>query len=198
MKRRAAAAVLPLVMFAVLLLLPAGQHEPGEAATYKVDPVHACVWFRIKHLDVAYFYGRFNDIAGEFVLDEKDPGNSRIEVRVQAASIDTANADRDKHLKSAELFDVEKFPQITFTSRSFKPAGADTYEVAGDLTFHGVKRPLTVKLEKTGAGKDPWGNYRVGLETTFTVKRSEFGMTAMPGALGEDVRLTVSVEGLRQ
>lgn len=177
----------------------AGAQQPAEApSTYTIDPVHTCVWFRIRHLNIGNFYGRFNRIEGTFVWDEANPENNRLEATVPVESIDTNNVDRDKHLKSEEYFHAERFPTMTFKSRAFKKSAENEYLVQGELTLRGVTKPISLKLERIGAGQDPWGNQRLGLETTFTIQRSEFGLNAMPGALGEDVRLTIALEGIRQ
>ena len=173
--------------------------EPGaEAKTYKADPVHSSVLFRIKHLDVSYFHGRFNGVAGTFVFDDENPSAASLDIQIKVEDIDTNNADRDKHLKSPDFFDAEKYPLVTFKSRSLRKTGDHTYEVTGDLTLHGVTKPLTVGLERIGSAKDPWGGYRTGFETVFTIKRSDFGMTNMIGPVGDEVRLTIAIEGVRQ
>ena len=192
----AATALLPLVLAQTAAEKP--QPPAGGSETYQIDPIHSSNCFRIKHLNVAYFYGRFNEVAGTFVFNDADPAACSFDVQVNVDSVDTHNADRDKHLKSAELFDVEKHPQITFKSTSVKKMGEQTYDVTGDLTLHGVTKPLTVKIERTGAGPGMKGEYRSGCETNFEIKRSDFGMTAMIGPLGDDVRLTFSLEGIRQ
>lgn len=171
---------------------------PSASGTYKLDPVHSSNVFRIKHLNVANFYGRFNEMSGSFTLDEAAPEKSRFEVTIKTASVDTNNADRDKHVRSPELFDVEKYPEMTFRSKSVKPAGENALDVSGELTFRGVTKPLDVKIERTGSGPGMRGEFRTGFETTFTIKRSDFGMTALLPGLGDEVRITVSVEGIRQ
>jgi polyisoprenoid-binding protein YceI len=165
---------------------------------HSIDPVHTSVWFKINHLGVADFYGRFNDVSGTLTIDQDDPTQSALEVAIKVASIDTANADRDKHLKSEEYFNVEKHPQITFKSKSFKAAGDKTWQVAGELTMLGKTRPLTIELKQTGTGKDPWGNVRVGIATEFKIKRTDFGMDAAVGMLGDEVTLIVSAECIQQ
>lgn len=170
----------------------------GKAETYKVDPVHSSNWFRIKHLNVTYFYGRFSEVAGTYTLDEANPAGSSFDIQIKTESIDTHNDARNKHLKSADFFDAEKYPEISFKSTSVKKTGEKEYEVKGDLTLHGVTKPLTVKVEYTGAGPGMKGEYRSGFETTFDIERSDFGMNTMQGPLGDDVPLTVSIEGIRQ
>ncbi len=185
-----------LFLFAFSLLL-VFSFQAVAAETYKVDPVHSMTVFRIKHL-VSYSYGRFNDLSGTFNIDTETPAKSSVELEVKIESVDTFNEKRDQHLKSPDFFNAKQFPVITFKSKAVKKINEDTYEVTGDLSLHGVTRPLTLKVQQTGAGKDPWGGYRIGFETTFTLKRSEFGITFMPDVVGDEVRMTVSIEGIRQ
>ncbi len=175
-----------------------GSPTASAGVAYEVDPVHSALIFRIKHLNVAYFYGRFNEIEGTFVLDDADPARCEFDLRVKVASIDTNNADRDKHLKSADFFDFEHHPLITFKSRSVKKTGDNTLEVTGELTLRGVTKPLTVKVERTGCGPGMRGEQRCGWETTFEIRRSDFGMTALLGPVGDEVRLLVGIEGVRR
>ena len=165
---------------------------------FKVDPVHSAITFQIKHLGISYVQGRFNNAAGTITFDKKKPENSSTEISVKVADIDTFNTDRDKHLKSEEFFNAEKYPVISFGSETFKKVSEDIYEVGGRLTFHGVTRPLTVEVRHIGSGYDPWGGFRAGFETVFTIKRSDFGMTHMLGGVGDEVKLTVNIEGIRQ
>ena len=179
-------------------LVAAFSFSAYAAETYKLDPGHTSVVFRIKHLGVAYVYGRFNGPTGSFVFDESSPAKSSIEVQVNAKDVDTAVEKRDNHLRSPDFFNAGEHPLVSFKSTSVKKLDNDTYEVAGNLTLIGKSRPLTVKARHTGSGKDPWGNFRRGFETSFTIKRSEFGMNFMLGGVSDDVAITVSVEGIRQ
>jgi polyisoprenoid-binding protein YceI len=174
-----------------------GFFAPAMAAeSFKVDPVHSNVIFRIKHLDVSFFYARFKEITGTFNFDEP----TGIAIEVKPESVDTKSEKLDTHLKSADFFNVKEFPTISFKSTAIKPVAdkEGTYEVTGDLTLHGVTKPLTVTLEKSGMGADPWGGQRCGFEVLFTIKRSDFGMNFMLDKLGDEVRLTVSVEGSKK
>ena len=181
------------------LILAAGFLNPAAAAeTYKLDPAHTSVVFRVKHLGVANVYGRFNGPSGSFVFDESSPASSSIEIQVNAQDVDTAVEKRDNHLRSPDFFNAAEHPVIHFKSTSVKRADEAKYEVSGDLTLLGKTKPITVTAHKTGEGKDPWGNYRLGFETRFTIKRSEFGMNFMMGGVSDSVRLIVSVEGIRQ
>jgi len=165
--------------------------------TYKLDPVHSSIVFRIKHLGISYVYGRFHSPEGVIKFDEGNPSNGFVEVTVKASDIDTENADRDNHLRSVDFFDVEKFPRISFKSRDVKMIKDDLYEVAGDMNLHGVTRKILINITRTGSGKDPWGGFRVGAETTFTIKRSDYGMTGMMGIVGDKVELTISIEAVK-
>ena len=180
------------------LLLALFSVSADAAETYKLDPAHTSIVFRVKHLDVAYVYGRFNGPTGTFELDESSPAKSSIEVQVNASDVDTAVEKRDNHLRSPDFFNAEDYPLVSFKSTSVKKLDQQTYEVTGNLTLLGKSRPITVKAHDTGAGKDPWGNFRRGFETSFKIKRSEFGMNFMLDGVSDEVVLTVSVEGIRQ
>ena len=168
------------------------------ADQYKVDRSHSSVIFRIKHMGVSYCYGRFNQVSGVFNLDEQNPAASAIDVTVAAESVDTANEQRDAHLRNADFFDVAKYPTIRFQATKVSRAGTGPFTVEGNLSLHGVTRPTTVTIEATGVGKGQFGETRSGIEGIFTIRRSEFGMDKMVDAIGDDVRLMVSLEGIRQ
>jgi polyisoprenoid-binding protein YceI len=189
-----------LMLLEVLIFGPLAAFSVSAyaAETYKLDPDHTSVVFRVKHLEVAYVYGRFNAPTGSFVFDESSPANSSIKVRLNTKNVDTAVEKRDNHLRSPDFFNAEDHPIISFTSTSVKKLNDDTYEVSGNLTLLGKSRPLSVKAQNTGSGRDPWGNFRQGFETTFTIKRSEFGMNFMLGGISDEVVITVSVTGIRQ
>jgi polyisoprenoid-binding protein YceI len=169
--------------------------QPGWAAeTYQTDSVHSSVVFRVKHMNTSFAYGRFNEITGTFALDKASPSQSKFDFQVKAATIDTANAKRDQHLKGPDFFNVVQYPTLSFASKSVTASG-DGFEVTGDLTMHGVTKPVTVQVVPTGAGPGPTGGKIAGIETTFTIKRSDFGMNKRIPMLADDVRVTVSVEG---
>jgi polyisoprenoid-binding protein YceI len=167
----------------------------GAADTYKADPAHSSIIYRVKHMNTSYSWGRFNVLAGSFSLDEQDPSQSKFEFQVKTASIDSGNAQRDGHLKSPDFFNATQFPTITFKSTSVSKTGNDSYDVNGDLTLHGVTKPVTFKLTKTGAGRGPMGGTIAGVEANTALKRSDFKMSSMLNAVGDDVTVYVSVEG---
>ncbi|MFM9996492.1 MAG: YceI family protein [Phycisphaerales bacterium] len=173
----------------------------NTAATYKVDPVHSSNMFRIKHNGVANFYGRFKETTGSIQWDDADAAACSLKVEIPLSGIDTGVAARDGHLKSADFFNAAQFPTLAFTSTSMKKTGEDAFSLAGDLTMHGVTKPISAELLKTGAGKDGRsGRDLIGLEAKFTVKRSDFGMDygVSGGGLGDEVHVVVSLEAGKQ
>ncbi len=169
----------------------------SAADDYKLDESHTGIVFVIKHLNMSYTYGRFNESEGVFAIDTNDPTRSSFSFTVKTASVDTGHKKRDEHLRSPDFFNAKQFPVITFKSTAVE-AVEQGYRVAGDLTLHGVSRSLTVELEKLGEGKDPWGNDRIGFATELRIKRSDFGIDHMLSAVGDDVRILISFEGIRQ
>ena len=165
------------------------------AETWQIDAVHSTVMFRIKHMDVGYFYGVFKDISGTVVFDPSMPEQSSVNAVVKTASIDSRNPDRDKHLMGPDFFDVEKYPEMQFKSVSWKKLSEDGYEVTGDFTLLGVTKRMTILVRHTGAGKGIQGEMRTGFETVFTIKRGDFGMTKfLPTGASDEVTLTISIE----
>lgn len=187
-------------LFLVFLcfILCSGSLAGAETRQYAIDPVHSSAVFRIKHLNVAYFYGRFNGLSGEIAFDPESAQNCAVQASVRVENVDTNNPKRDKHLQSADFFHMEKYPDIAFKSLSVKKADEKTYTISGQISFHGKTRPLTVQAKFTGQGKDPWGGYRVGFETRFKLKRSDFGMDQMRDLLGDAVVIYLSLEGVRK
>ena len=146
------------------------------SGTYTLDPSHSRIGFVARHAMVTKVRGAFNDVAGSGYFDAEDPSASRLEVVIQAASIDTRNADRDGHLRSNDFFDMERYPEITFVSTSVRPTGDDEFDVTGDLTIKGVTRSVTVPFEVSGPAVDPFGNTRIGLEGKVVVNRKDWGV----------------------
>ena len=181
-------------------LLPA--LAAADPAVYKVDSDHSGVSFSIRHF-VSNVPGRFKDFDGVIKYDPQNPAASSVNFTIQAASIDTDNADRDNHLRGADFFEVEKFPTLTFSSSSVKAVDADTLEVTGELTMKGVTKKVTVPVELLGTVKTPRGE-KAGFETAFKVDRKDYGITwnralDTGGAiLGDDVKINISIEADRQ
>jgi polyisoprenoid-binding protein YceI len=144
--------------------------------TWKIDTSHSNVGFTVRHMMMLKVHGRFGKWDGKITLDEADPTRSSVAVSVDVASIDTNEAKRDGHLRSADFFDVEKFPKLTFESKRVTALGGGELEVAGDLTLHGVTKEVVLKAAQVGKGKDPWGNERIAFEATTSINRSDFGL----------------------
>ena len=174
------------------------QSAPAAPATYKLDGVHSMVIFRIKHLGVSYTYGRFNDVSGTVKWAGSNPAGASFDVTIKAASVDTNEPRRDQHLRGPDFFDAKQFPTIRFKSTNTEAGEGGAFKLTGNLTLHGVTQPITVTFQQIGEGKDPWGGYRAGFESTFKIKRSDFGMTKILNAAGDEVTLMVSLEGIRK
>ena len=171
------------------------------AASYKIDPEHSSVSFKIRHL-LSHVTGNFNTFEGTIEYDAAAPEKSSAQATIQAASIDTNVEGRDKHLKTADFFDVEKYPTLTFKSTSVSDVKENHGKLNGILNMHGVEKPITLDLEMHGVGKDPWGNTRAGFSATTKINRKDFGIVwnkALESGqvlLGEDVEVTLDVEGV--
>lgn len=149
----------------------------ATAGTYAVDPTHSRIGFVARHAMVTKVRGSFNEFEGSGYFDPQNPADSRLEVTIQAASIDTRNSDRDAHLRSNDFFDMDNYPTITFLSTATSSAGDSAYRVTGDLTIKGVTQPVTIDLELTGTAQDPWGNTRLGLEGSTVINRKDWGVS---------------------
>lgn len=145
--------------------------------SWTLDSAHSQVGFAIRHMMISTVRGKFDQFDGDFTLDEQDPTRSQAEGRVQVASIDTGNEERDNHLRSADFFDARTYPTITFKSRQITSKGTDAYLVTGDLTMHGVTKELTLEAELSPEAKDPWGNLRRGVSLRGFLNRKDFGLT---------------------
>ena len=175
--------------------------QQTKTSTWNIDPVHSVAEFKVKHMMIANVKGHFTALKGAAVLDETDIANSRVEATIEAASVNTREPQRDAHLKSADFFDVEKFPALTFKSTRIARKGPGELAVTGDLTIHGVTREVVFDVEgPTPPAKDPWGNLRVGLSATTKISRKDFGLTwnaalETGGILvGDDVAITLDVQ----
>lgn len=173
---------------------------PASAADYVIDTknAHASITFRIKHLGFSWLTGRFDKFSGNFTFDDKNPDASKVKVEIDTTSIDTNHAERDKHLRAADLLDTEMFPTATFESTSVKASGPDKAKITGNLTLHGVTKEITIDAERLGGGKDPWGGYRDGFTGTTELTLADFGINRDLGPASKTVELMLDVEGIRQ
>ena len=178
-------------------LLSAGS---AMAADYVIDKEgqHAFVDFKISHLGYSYITGTFKDLDGKFSFDAAKPEDAKVEVNVRTASVFSNHAERDKHLRSADVLNVGAHPVATFKSTSVKPTGERSFDITGDLSLNGVTRPVTIRASLIGEGKDPWGGYRAGFEGATRLKLKDFAIATDLGPASQEVELTLSVEGVRQ
>jgi polyisoprenoid-binding protein YceI len=171
-----------------------GAPPAAAAGSYQVDPVHSTVIYRIKHLNTSWSYGRFDKISGTVAIDTAKPEKSSVSVEIDVGSLDTGNKKRDSDVKGPDFFDAVQFPTATFASKTVKKTAEGKYSVSGEFNLHGVKKPLTVDFEEIGHSDTKMG-VRAGYYGVFVIKRSDFGMKVMPDAVGDDVQVTVSIEG---
>lgn len=167
------------------------------AGTFKVDPPHSFAMFRITHLGAGVAYGMFDGPTG--TMEQSADGLKSVEFHVEIDKVHTGNEQRDKHLKGPDFFNAKQFPEMTFKSTGVKPGSdAKTFDVTGDLTIKGVTKPATVTLKKLGEGKGMQGELRAGYEGMFKVNRLAYGISWNPGAVGNDVDVTIAFEGVKQ
>jgi polyisoprenoid-binding protein YceI len=171
--------------------------------TWAIDPAHTHVAFAVKHLMISTVRGRFTGVTGTVHTDEADPSRSDVEIEIDATTIDTREPQRDGHLKSPDFLDVEKFPKLTF--RSTRVSGTlEQFKLTGDLTIHGVTKPVTLDVTAEGQAKDPWGGERAGFTATTSLKRSDFGLNwnqvLEAGGLlvGDEVKISIDAELLKK
>jgi polyisoprenoid-binding protein YceI len=175
--------------------------EVTATTTWNIDPVHSTAQFKVKHMMISNVKGEFTAVTGTLKLDRSNVTESQVEASIDAATINTRDAQRDAHLKSADFLDVEKFPTLRFKSTRVLRRGDGELAVAGDLTIHGITRNVVLEVEGPSAPtKDPWGNIRIGLSATARINRKDFGLTwnaalETGGILvGDEVTMTLDVE----
>ncbi|KKJ78129.1 hypothetical protein WH95_01900 [Kiloniella litopenaei] len=170
----------------------------AQAETYQLDTqgAHASIQFKISHLGYSWILARFNKFEGQFEFDENKPEASSISITVDTASLDSNHAERDKHLRSADFFDVSKFPTATFVSTGLKPVNDTKAVLSGDLTIKGVTKPITMDVNWIGGGDDPWGYVRQGFEGSVVIPVGDYGMMDM-GPSAQEVEILVFFEGVR-
>lgn len=184
--------------------MPTVPQPPAVApviTTWQIDPAHSQFEFAVRHLMISNVRGRFSDVTGQVATPGGDFGRAQVEATVRIASIDTRESQRDAHLRSADFFDADRFPVITFVSRRVAPRGTQTqFVVVGDLTIRGVTREVRLDVTAEGRGPDPWGNERAGFSATGRISRKEFGLTwnqlleTGGVAVGDEVKITIDAE----
>ena len=170
----------------------------AEAADYSIDSAHSFVQFKISHVGVSWMIGTFETVSGSFTYDpEAGPEAQSITVEIDTASVDTNHAERDKHLRSSDFLSVDEFPTATFVSTGYD-GDAEGGVMTGDLSLHGVTRPIAIAVKRVGEGKDPWGGYRAGFEGSVTIARKDYGMGYNLGPASETMELSLFIEGVRR
>jgi len=188
-----------LIAFLIILgLMAAPQIARGEDYVIDTKGSHAAIHFKIPHLGYSWLIGRFNTFEGSFSYDEKNPAAAKVKVTIDTASVDSNHAKRDKHLRSKDFLDVNKYPKATFVSTSFEPKGDGTGILKGDFTLHGVTRPIEIEVTQVGAGKDPWGGFRRGFVGKTSFALSDYNINFDLGPASKVVELSLTVEGKRQ
>lgn len=171
--------------------------------TYTIDPSHSRVGFVARHAMVTKVRGAFKEFEGRGHFDAADPSRTNLSLTIKADSLDTGSQDRDEHLRTNDFFDMEQYPELSFTSTEVKQTGEDTFEVTGDLTIKDTTKPVTVEFEFTGAATDPFGNHRIGFEGSTKVNRKDWGLTwnapleAGGVLVGEKVTLEFDVSAIK-
>jgi polyisoprenoid-binding protein YceI len=175
--------------------------QSTKPTQWQIDPAHSAAHFSVRHLMISNVRGEFTNISGSALMDPADLSNSSVEVTIQAASLSTREPQRDEHLRSADFFDVAKYPTLTFRSKRIESQGAEYLKLVGDLTIHGVTKEVTLDIEgPTPAIKDPWGNVRVGVTGSTKINRKDFGLvwntlTETGGlVVGDEVKITIEAE----
>jgi polyisoprenoid-binding protein YceI len=180
---------------ATTTLIPAG--------TWAVDPKHSTVEFQVKHMGIANVKGKFNEFAGTLEIGD-DLATAKASGTVKVASVDTNEEQRDAHLRSADFFDAETHPELSFAATAIEPVDEETFRIAGDLTLHGITRPITLEAVVQGTDVDPWGNDRVGLEVVGQLKRSDYDMKFNQALgsgnmlVGDKVKLVLDISAVKQ
>jgi len=176
---------------AAVLSLPAA----AATTTWQLDPAHSAAQFSVRHLAISTVRGAFTSLKGTVQFDDKDITKSSVEVSIDANSVDTRQADRDKDLRSDHFFDVEHFPAITFKSTKVEQVSPGKLKVTGDLTIRGTTKEVVLDVDGPSAPvKDPWGNQRMGISATTKVIRQDFGIKYGPGIIGDEISITIDAE----
>jgi len=194
------------ILAAAALSVSGASPSFAEPVEYQIDPAHTQVIFKVRHLGISNVTGRFDVFEGSYTFDPDNAASSSVEATISAASVDTNEADRDKHLRSDDFLNVEKHPNITFKSKSVTkdPGDSDDYTIVGDLTINGVTKEVELDAEYGGHTTDPWGNERTAFEAETKINRKDFGLTwnkaldAGGFVVGDEVKITLEVEGIHK
>jgi polyisoprenoid-binding protein YceI len=192
----------PAIAMATATLALTAPVVSAAPQTFVVDKAHSEAGFKVRHL-LSKTAGRFSDFDGRILLDPAKLESSSVEFHIRAASVDTDVEDRDKHLRSADFFDVANHPEIVFRSESIRSTGKDRYDVTGTLSIRGIEKRITLPVTYYGQTRDPWGNERAGFSTAITLNRKDFGMVWNKAldqggfVLGDEVWVTLEIEAIK-
>lgn len=188
----------------LMIFIALGMPPPAGAAEYQLDADHSSIQFKVSHLAVSSVTGRFNKIKGTANIPGEDLAARKVQVTIEAASVDTGHQKRDEHIRGADFLDAAKYPTIIFASKRFVKEASGKMKIIGDLTLHGVTREITVDLKGFSPEiKDPWGNFRRGTTATATIDRRDFGITWSKVmdyglAVGNEVSAYIEIEWVRK
>jgi len=182
-------------VFTLIAALALAASAAAQAGTWQIDPNHTAAQFAVRHLGVSTVRGAFTKVSGSAKYDPANPSQLALDATIDTNSVDTRVEMRDNDLRSARFFDVQKYPTMVFHSRATKAAGPGKLQVTGDFTLHGVTKEVVLDVDgPTAAIKDPWGNQRIGASATTKINRQDFGVSTMPGAIGDEITITIDVE----
>jgi len=190
--------IIPIIVLLVSTLTASAQ------TNWKIDAAHSNVLFTVSHMVISEVTGSFREFDATLTQTGNDLTGSKLSAKIKVNSIDTDNEGRDKHLRSADFFDTEKFPEITFNSKSFEKVGDKLYKITGDLTMRGVTKAVVLDVKFNGQMVDPWGNTKAGFKATTTINRKDFGLTwnktldAGGLLVGEDVSISINAEMVKE
>ena len=189
-----------LTLTTAVVALALGISAPLHAAEYTIDTkgAHASISFQIQHLGYSWLKGRFNTFDGTFTYDATKPQDAHVNVTIDAASVDTNHAERNKHLRSADFLETDKFPEAKFVSTAVTVSDGNKAQISGDFTLHGVTKAIVIDAVLIGEGKDPWGGYRAGFEGKTVIALKDFNVKMDLGPASSEVEIFLSVEGVRQ
>ena len=165
--------------------------------TYTVDHTHSAALFQVEHFGISFVSGRFTDLSGTIAVDRENLNNSSVEIVIRTASVNTDLEKRDKHLRNDDFLDVEKYPTMSFKSAKVTKINDNVGEITGSFTMHGVTKTITTTVTFIGEVDVPWDQHRAGFETSFNIKRSEYGMDKLLGPAGDNVKITLFIEAMR-
>jgi polyisoprenoid-binding protein YceI len=182
-------------VFTLVTALAMAATAAAQAGTWQIDPNHSAAQFSVRHLGVSTVRGAFTKVSGSAKHDPADPSKDSLEATIDTKSVDTRVEMRDNDLRSPHFLEVEKYPTITFHSKTTKVTGPGKLQITGDLTLHGVTKEVVLDVDGPSAAiKDPWGNQRIGASATTKITRQDFGVSGAPGVVGDEISITLDVE----